>query len=316
MKGKSKSKKILETNKSKPSIENMYKKYKSQESYNDFKILTRNTQTKINLNKHNIVGISPKNNNLTNNSQNSNSNFNSSTKNSQKQTLKLKNFYETTNSSNSNFFKMISPINLKSNIFSSNNKNLKENTLKKFKFQNRILDKNASIKNSHRKKSINNSFEVDEINIENELNIKEESLYYKLNIKTDNSKCENDLVKNYNDDINENPNEIKNNNRILNRDKNSRKNSNCNLIINSDIDCFKNSNNFYTNSICEASESFIENGDRKLINLVPDTFVRQTDNKLLENRSSKKLIEITNNVDGKFTNLINNVSSTNLKKNY
>ncbi len=64
------------------------------------------------------------------------------------------------------------------------------------------------------------------------------------------------------------------------------------------MEAFKNANNLYTNSICEASDCFIEKGDKNLINNVPEKFVRQTENRLLENTSSKKLIQIKN-IDNK-----------------
>lgn len=305
MKGKSKSKKILETSKSKNSIENLYKKYKSQESYNDFKILTKNFNTKITLPKPNICGISPtNNNNLTNNSLSNNLNNNKNNNNNRnrckynkKPPLKLNNFFEITNSTatNYNYSKMVSPNSLRSNVYSNiskfaNEKNTKNAGLnikniterKHFIYNNEKINKN---------KLTDNSFEIEEVNCEKRINFDNELLFNNPEAKSINKSNEKEI------------NLLSSNGKVIDKKSNEQelkskldqinfkeKSSNFNL----DFEAFKNANNFYTNSICEFSDSFIEKGDKNLINNVPDTFVRQTENRLLENTSSKKLIQITN----------------------
>jgi len=326
MKGKSKSKKILDSTKPKVSIENMYKKYKSQESYSELKIFTRNFPNKINVSKQNIVGISPTNNNMTNNSNTNNNNLlnintnttisneNNPNKFNKKVSLKLKNIYETTNSTSNKLVKMISPNNLKSNVFTGNNKNIyekleKNSNSKKLIYPITNYEKIGSEGNLNKNKLTDNSFDNNEINCEKKLNFVEEFLQPKLdssrkNLFNENEKKQslNFLVNNKSKQlttINNNKNIQLNNKIYLDKThKNnhieikSRKDTNDAKIL--EVGALKNSNNFFTKSICEATESFIEKGEKNLINNVPDTFVRQTENRLMEKNSSKNLINIKN----------------------
>lgn len=284
MKGKSKSKKIIEAVNPKISIENMYKKYKSQESYNDFKIFTRNLNSKINVPKQNIGNISPTNyNNLTNKTNSNYINTNTNNKLSKKLTLKLKNVLETSNSITNNYSNMITP-----NSLRSNNNNTKTNKKTSEKNTKRYYSKNEKTTNLNNLKLSNeNTIEIDEVNCEKKFNFNDDLILFHQKVSSNDISLEKEICNTKdNNEINSN----KDHSNDLEKINENERNKNLNL----DFEALKNANNFYTNSICEASVSFIEKGDKNLINNVPVSFVRQNENKLLQNTSSKKLIKINN----------------------
>lgn len=216
MKGNSKSKKILKTTNPKISHENLYKKYKSQELYGEFKLITKQLKNNLLNNQFGSpLKVSPTN----------------------KSNLKKTSIKKTNNNDSAyTSMKIISPNSIITNIFSN-----------KTSYKKKPEGKNLS--NNKLNKILENTFDLEEINEENKI-IKNENILKKEIFRNDNK-------------------------------------------------------NFYTNSICEGtSESFLEKGEN-LINCIPINFVRQEDNKLLENKSSKKFNIININSEKNFDTRIN-----------